>query len=281
MIDNKKLVEEWQYSQRLFRVFIYLGGIVAFIIIISLIVLKNLYADPTKSIFSETTDSILFEIGLLCSGAFFGSAVVGIMFDQYQQRFVQSETLIAKRFLKEGIIQVFKSANDPNLLEFLMEQVSSARSEIIAAGLGLGILAHNRDLLNNIASRLNDEDNFRVSIFLGSNDNAGVSNRINEEKVAHDKLGLNYDPSWVSRYPAEIKGVLLSQVNQSAHARLKVELADSCPMISAIKIDNIYLFFPYGTPDIRGSQSPWLAIKADSEYSEFAKFLKRVFLFYK
>ena len=52
-------------------------------------------------------------------------------------------------------------------------------------------------------------------------------------------------------------------------------------MISIFKIDDIYLFFSYGTPDIRGSQSPWIAIKGASDQSEFAYFLKRNINFYK
>lgn len=280
MLDDTNLVDKWQYSQRIYRVFIYFGSIVSFLILITIIILKNVYGSATESLFTETTDSIVFEIGLLCSGAFFGSSVIGIIFDQYQKRFVQSETQIAKRFLTEGIIQVFKSASDPNLINFLLEKIANAKSEVIATGLGLGIFAHNRDILNAISSRLNEEDNFRVNIYLGSESNVGVANRIKEEKEAHARLGLNYDTKWISRYPAEIKGVLLRQVDPNARSRLKVEQVQTCPMISVIKIDNIFLFFPYGTPDIRGSQSPWLSIKGDSDRSEFAKFLRKVISFH-
>ena len=223
MYDNTDIVDDWRASQKLYRAFIRLGGSVAFLFILTIIILKNLYSSPTESMVSEVADAIIFEVGLLCAGAFLGSSLIGLIFDQYQTRFVKNENLIAKRFLEEGIIRVFKSANDPNLASFVLRLILSAKSEIIAAGLGLGLLAHNRDILNAISDRLNEEDNVKVSIFLGAADNVGVQNRIGEEKKIHLKLGLNYDDKWITRYPAEIESVLNRNVNEEAQARLRIE----------------------------------------------------------
>ncbi|WP_020586338.1 hypothetical protein [Desulfobacter curvatus] len=275
MHDNTELVDDWRASQKIYRAFVRVGGFVAFLLMLIIIVLKNLYSSPTESMISEVADAIIFELCLLCSGAFLASSLIGIIFDQYQTRFVQNENLIAKRFIEEGIIRVFKSANDPNLATFILRLIKSTKSEIIACGLGLGLLAHNRDILNAISNRLNEEDNVRVSIYFGSESNVGVQNRIKEEKECHLKLGINYDDQWVTRYPAEIESVLSRSVNNNALNRLKIKKTAVCPMLSVIKFDDIYLFFSYGTPDIRGSQSPWIAIKGTSTQSEFAHFLKR------
>ena len=51
-------------------------------------------------------------------------------------------------------------------------------------------------------------------------------------------------------------------------------------MVSVIKIDAIYLFFPYGTPNIKGSHSPWILIDGNAEGSAMVKFLKDIIKFY-
>jgi hypothetical protein len=51
-------------------------------------------------------------------------------------------------------------------------------------------------------------------------------------------------------------------------------------MVSVIKIDNIYLFFPYGTPNVKGSHSPWIVIDGNADRSALVKFLKDIIQFY-
>jgi len=280
-MENVNIYDNWKNAQKQYRSFVYFGGAFSFILIIVFIILKTVYIDPTVYLFSEVNDAIIFEIGILCCGAIFGSAVVGFTYDQYQKRFVQQESIIAQRYIDEGIIKVFKSANDPNLIDYITELLRNAKSEIIAVGLGLGIFSHNQDILKLISERVNKESNFRACIYIGDEKNPGVINRVKEEKEAHSELGLSYYENWVERYPKEINSFLSKEINSDSMHKYTFKKTDTFTMISFIKIDNIFLFFPYGTPNIRGSQSPWIAISADAEKSEFANFLKKATNFYK
>ncbi|MCE7062358.1 hypothetical protein [Dyadobacter sp. CY343] len=267
-------------SLRQYRVWVYWSAAVSFLILVLFAILKTLYASPVVSLVSESFDNILFEVMIACAGAAFSTALIGIIYEKFQTKIVHDDSLVRERFIEEGILRVFKSSTDSQLLEFMHAEIKASRSEVIAIGLGLGVLSHNYQLLEAIADKINSVDNFRLKIFLGSSENNGVINRIKEEKLTHDKNKLNYDESWIKRYPSEITGVLNGFISDKCKYKFVMKEIDSCPMLSVVKIDDIFLFFPYGTPNIKGSHSPWIVIDGSAEHSAMAKFLKNIVKFY-
>lgn len=270
-----------QIKRKRYLAFIYIGGVFFFLLLVVTIILKQLYIAPTQSLISEHVDAILFEVLVLISGAGFASSVIGTIIDQYQRRVGDSQVQLNRFIGNEGIVEVFKSASDPRLIQYIQSLISTATSEIFFSGLGLGLLAHNMDLLVAIGRRLEEKKNLEVNIFIGSHKNAGVQNRINEERDWHNKNGINYDPSWVTRYPAEIRSVLNHHLNDKTRSRLKIVDLEDCPMSTVIKIDDHFLLFIYGTPNVRGSQSPWLAIDRSNGNGEIVRFLSAIVNYYK
>jgi len=260
--------------------FTYIGGAFFFVLLVTTIIVRVLYSDPSKALISETADAILFEILLITAGTGFGSTVVGVVIDQYQRRFGEYQEEVNRFIFQEGVSDVFRSAEDPRLIQYLLELIPDARSEMVFIGLGLGILSHNREILTAIGERLNAVQSLRVGIYLGSANNEGVKNRIHEEKAWHHENKINYDETWVTRYPAEIRSVLHRIVNGDSTDRLRVVIVDDCPMCTVMKVDDRFLFFAYGSPNIRGSQSPWIVFDGRAINSKWVRFLYDVVSFY-
>jgi len=275
MPKNLNLVKEWQSAHRAYRGFIYFGAVIAVLLVIIVILLRNIYSSPTEALFSEAVDSIIFETVLILAGAFLGSATLGFVFERYQKNFVEAGSDISKRFFEDGIVAVYESTHDPQLIQFVSAEIKSAKQEFYAIGMGLGHLVHNEMLLSDLALNLNKNDSFSVQILLGSADNQGVKARVEDEKKAHEVMNHAYDPSWVDRYKNEIESKINALVSDEAKARLKVASINTCPMVQVIKIDNLYFFSPYGTPNIRGPQSPWIVVE-DIDTAKIASFLSKI-----
>jgi len=244
------------------------------------IILKTIYSGDKNSFISESFDAILFELIIVASGAFLSSSIIGIIFEKFQTKVINDDSLIRKRYIDEGILRIFESATDPQLLNFLKVEINNSNSEVIGLGLGLGILSHNPKIMGSIAKKINSVPNYRLRIFLGSSENIGVNNRIKEEKDSIVAKGLNYDETWIKRYPSEIKGLLNKDVSGENQKKYKVKEIDTCPMVSIIKIDNYFLYFSYGSPDIKGSDSPWILVDGKSQNSAIVRYLKKVLEFY-
>jgi hypothetical protein len=263
-----------------YRTWAYWSAFVSFLVLVLFIVLRTLHHTKDLHLFSETVDTIIYETMIVASATFLATALIGIIYENFQTKIVHDDSLARERFIDEGILKVYKSSTDAKMLEFMLNEISSSKSEVIAVGLGLGILSHNYQLLDAIAERVNNVDNFRLKIFLGSANNNGVQNRIHEEKLVHDKNNLYYDDSWITIYRSEISSVLNKIIEGDCAHKLTIKEIDTCPMVSVIKIDNIYLFFPYGTPNVKGSHSPWIVIDGNADRSALVKFLKDIIQFY-
>lgn len=262
------------------KVIIYWTASLSFIILVLGIVLKSIYFVENKYIISKSADSILFELTILVSGSFFTSSLIGVVYEKYQSRIVKDDTLLRRRFVDEGIMRVYESATDPELISFLLNEIKNSKSEVVAVGMGLGILAHNPKIVQAISEKCIKEQNYRFKVVLGDPNNDGVKNRIKEEKETLTLKGLNYDETWVNRYPSEIKGLLKNYIPRERNKSYSILCSPTCPLISAIKIDNNYLYFSYGTPDIKGSQSPWILVNGETENGALSNFLRRIFVYY-
>lgn len=279
-MQKQNIVKNEINSIHQYRTWAYWSAVVSFILLVLFIVLRTLKQTANLSLFSDSVDTIIYEIMIVSSGTFLATSLIGIIYEKFQTRIVRDASLVHERFVDEGILRIYKSAADPQLLEFLQNEIANSKSEVIAVGLGLGILAHNPEILETIAERVNNVDNFRLKIYYGSANNNGVKNRIQEEKLYHDKKNLNYDESWIQRYPSEMNGVLRNLIIDNREHKFTISEIDTCPMISIIKIDNTFLFFPYGTPNIKGSRSPWIEVDGNAHSSTMAKFLRDIIKFY-
>jgi hypothetical protein len=267
-------------SLRQYRSWAYWSAIVSFLVLVLFIVLRTLKHTKELTLFSDTVDTIIYEVATVSAATFLATALIGIIYEKFQTKIVHDDSLVRERFIDEGILKVYKSSTDAKLLEFMLNEITNSKSEVIAVGLGLGILFHNYQLLDAIAQRLNTVDHYRLKIFVGSPTNNGVKNRVREEKLDHKKNNLNYDGSWINRYRSEISGVLQKNITPACIDKFTIKVIDTCPMVSVIKIDDHYLFFPYGTPNLKGSHSPWILIDGCAEGSAMVKFLKDIIKFY-
>lgn len=267
-------------DRRRFLLFMYLSGSFFLVAVIVAISLRGVFnAASGDHLFTAVADAIVFEVAIAVGGAGFGSCVIGVLLDYYQRSFGERNEAFDAMVRHEGISDCFLSASDPRLIQFLMERIGNAKQEIACVGLGLGILSHNRNILSLIAARLNTTRSLSTWIFYGADKNPGVLNRTNEEAEWHRENGFNYDATWVSRYPAEISSVLNAQVVAGARNRLHIDAVAAAPTLTLIKIDEAYLFFAYGTPNIRGSESPWLLFDGVKS-GNFVRFFENILDYY-
>jgi hypothetical protein len=252
------------YDRKQYRYFLKSWMIGAFAVVALSAFFKQAISTLNIAVTTRFLDPVIAEFGIAAGGAVLGTVLVGLLLDDYQQRFTQHAEDFSELIKDEGILDVFRDANDPKLLSTLQSSIDQAHDEIIAFGLGLGILHNNRNLLGAMAARLNETKNLTVAIYTGAATNSGVNNRIKEETNWHNRKGMNYDPNWVDKYPKEISTVLHALTKPDHHVRLTTKNVDVCAMFGCIKIDDRLFMFPYGSPDVRGSESPWLSLKIDN-----------------
>lgn len=267
------------------RRFLYFYGAVlaiSSIILFAGFLLKALFADPQQALVTEVWDSIIFETAVFIGATIAGAALVALIIDHHQQRLGAESDELKTVLEMEGILGVYQDANDPKLLSKIIEAISTAHREFYAFGLGLGILFNNRSILQRLSEQINKNPAMTATILTGSGQNSGVANRIAEEKSWHESKNINYNVNWAENFPAEISTSLANWVDEASRSRVKVETVDSCFMFGAIIVDDVVFLFPYGSPDVRGSESPWyeLVYKAGSE-GKWANFVRRCVSYYK
>ncbi|NOD85909.1 MULTISPECIES: hypothetical protein [unclassified Ruegeria] len=244
--------------------------------------LKALFADPQQALVTEVWDGIIFETAVFIGATIAGAALVALIIDHHQQRLGAESDELKTVIEQEGLLGVYQDANDPKLIARLIEAISGAHREFYAFGLGLGILFNNRSILQRLSEQINQNAAMSATILTGSGTNPGVANRIEEEKSWHESKNINYNVNWADNFPAEISTSLANWVNENSRSRVKVETVDSCFMFGAIVVDDVVFLFPYGSPDVRGSESPWyeLVYKSGSE-GKLASFVRRCVSYYK
>ncbi len=269
-----------QRERRRYLLFLYFGGSFFLLLIIIAIALKVLYSSSIMPLISKAVDEIVFEIAITIGETGFGSAVIGVLIDQYQRRVNEDEESLSKFVTDEGLVDVFNSATDPRLVEYLTHLVAQARLEITFVGLGLSVLRNNRELTQTIRNRANQVKSLTVNVLVGDINNAGVNNRLNEEKSWYQSKNLYYPDTWPTEYFGSISAMLTAELNEDAKTRVHLLRLETCPMLTSVKIDDQFLFFPYGTPNMRGGDSPWLAVDGKAKNSKFVKFLSDLFAYY-
>jgi len=269
-------------TRRRFRLVLYLGLPAITSVTILAVILKQIYNSPTSALTTEGLDAVVFESVIVLGGALIGALAVAALFDAYQARYAEQSDSLSQTFMREGITAVYRDANDPRLLSALEDAIHTAHDEIFAVGLGLGILHNNRGILVAIAERVNATSNLKVLILTGARSNDGVRARIEEETSWHSAKGINYDPNWVVNFPAEIRSVITVLTDAPKRSRVRVLDASFLPMIGLLKIDERYFYFPYGSPDVRGSESPWIEFVDDAaQNGYYLRFVRRTVAYFK
>lgn len=224
--------------------------------------------------FWQTT---LIATGIALATTALATTLVTLLVGQYQERMTEMEQLRRRISEDEGVIGTYSSDSDPLFAAFLMNIVTSAQDEIRAVGLGLGVLAHNPPILDAIASRVKSRKHLVVKIQHGAANNPGVLARVAEEADWNRSHSYEYDQNWLTRYPNTIRDRLRMQLSEEQMQRVFVGPCWFMPMIMAILVDETLLISLYGTPGMRGSETPWIAINRRAPHGQFAAFIDRVF----
>jgi hypothetical protein len=262
-------------EQRRFRYFLWLVAILSLTLLTLVQVVFQQHSSPNPALIGREADNVVLAAASAVLGAALGSALVGIMLDEYQKRF-SSRFSNYDQFLKdEGIIAVYESSQESALISAMEKAIGAARAEVIGVGLGLSVLA-NRVLLLRVADRLRAERALSVRILLGSPDNPGVINRMREEEDWHRVNDLAYDATWTEFLPKEIRSALELHAGKENHGRVEVTQIRSCPTIGVLKFDKRVFVFLYGAPSMRGgSQSVWIELDATEKMGSFNVFITK------
>ena len=254
-----------------------MGGVFFLFLLITTVCLDILYKANNVFIFSDTIDSIVFEILKAVSATAFGACVVGVFIDQYQRQIKDEQEYLNLLVEEEGFVSTYYSANDPSFLKYLHDCIENSKTEIYFYGLGLSILAANLDLMEKLANRLNECKTLNINIYLGSATNQGVLCRKSEEECWHRENNISYDINWLERHPAEIRSFMNSNITEEAKLRLSINDLPFCPWLTAIKIDDHSAIHLYGSPDIRGTRSVWIAFNNTGKNGKLSNFTNKIF----
>ncbi|WP_160050488.1 hypothetical protein [Nocardiopsis sp. FR4] len=243
-------------------------------------VVQQTHLAPNPPLFNRAVDAVVGTVLTAALGTIFGTALVGILLDEYQRRFSGKLSEYDQFLQREGILATYESSQEPRIVAALENAIADARTEITGVGLGLSVLM-NRILLMRIAERLTSERSLVVNVILGSPQNRGVMNRITEEREWHESQGLAYDSTWPEHFPKEIKTILSLHAGAKNQDRVRVVQIKSYPTVGVLKIDNRTFVFLYGSPNMRGgSQSVWLELDASQKEGHINTFIQRYLEFF-
>jgi hypothetical protein len=223
---------------------------------------------------SEFVDAVAFRTTEAIAATGMATAAIALVFEAYQGNIDRSRRLREVVVEREGVLDTFVSDSDPRFLAVAQEALSSARTEIVAAGLGLGFLSHNPSLVDAMVRSMNARHStVKVSLLHGSESVNGVAARIAEEQSWHDARQFNYDKEWVTRYPQSIRDRVVRQLSAGAASRFDIRAIVFTPYVSVLKVDDLVFMSPYGPPGLRGSDSPWILLDGRAAGGFLLKFV--------
>ncbi|MBI5275979.1 MAG: hypothetical protein HY854_05910 [Burkholderiales bacterium] len=206
---------------------------------------------------------------------FLGSTYTEAMGAETSRTTSQSSSIV-----REGVSDVFASDFDPAFTSQLVAKLNGARRSIVFAGMGLSFLKGNTALVLTLTTALHRVRELTVEIFYGDPSNPGIRNRIREEASDGALRGRAYSRDWPKTHIASIRRALESRLTSEEQGRLKIRAASCLPMATIVRADDAYFWYAYGTPNIRGKESPWIMLDAPGEDSELRKFLDTCIAYY-
>lgn len=216
--------------------------------------------DPSNTdlTFSDNMDSIFFELLKLLGGAALVAGSVSILQDKIQRERDAFESLGAD-LLNAGVRRVYKTAESREFTERLDELIESAQYEIVAAGLGNSYLAHSGRVLQAIRERLAACPKLNVSILFAEPKSPALRERIREENAYSTYAGHFIEKGWEYTFYDKIRDELANETGLYS-PRVRISRLPFFVMSAILRVDQIALIQPYGTPTQPGGKCPWLEV---------------------
>lgn len=175
------------------------------------------------------------------------------------------------RLARAGLIDIFRDDEDPRFLSFFLERIRCAERIIFCTGLGLRFLYAKHRLTRAIRQRVIEADELSVYLLFGDPANPALLQRIKEEIPAVEG---HYTMNWPLVHFEFVDAEVRRDLSEAQRGRVHVERLSFFPMTSVIRIDTVFLLYPYGAPSQSGWSSPWFAVDgARAETDEIVPFL--------
>lgn len=169
---------------------------------------------------------------------------------------------------------VYESDYDPEFIRDLIAALEQGHNEINFVGLGLKFLRGNNPYIHAMDQALSVNKELRVRLFLADPECEGLLVRIADEEEASNRDGRPYRVTWPRVYRESIKKAFWRGINEASKERVSFYSLPFCPTASLIQVDDTWFFSPFGTPDIRGSESPWLRVAGNGQTTKLHAYLR-------
>ena len=175
---------------------------------------------------------------------------------------------------KLGLINLYQGDVDTNFEPSLISTIEQSKDEIIFIGWGLGFIGKERRVLTEcLINQLKVISSLRVYIFMTDSEHPGLKKRIEEEDKAQP--GVHITPDWSNKFFDFIKKTLHSEeVDEDIKSRCFITRISYMPTATILKLDDVFFYRPYGSPNRGGWASPWLHINSTNTSSCWLEFIK-------
>lgn len=208
---------------------------------------------------TDELDTVLFELLKVLGGAGLVAGTVGVL-QQKIQRELDAKEKLGADLVANGLLRIYQSAESSDFTHRVEELISGAQYEVTAIGLGNSYLAHSGMLLRAIRSRMLDRKKLTVNVLFASPQSPALRERIREEH-AYSKTAKHFvEKGWEYTFYEKVYDDLHAGELQDALERLRVGRLPFFVMSAVIRVDDIALVQPYGTPLQPGGKCPWIEI---------------------
>lgn len=222
---------------------------------------------------SDELDTVVFELLKVLGGAALIAGSVGAIQRKIQNERDSKEEL-ATNLVKAGFLRVYRSAESTEFAQRVETLISGAQYEITAIGLGNSYLAHSGILLRAIRDRLVGRQKVNVNILFATPQSPALRERIREEH-AYSKSARHFvERGWEHTFFEKVTDELSAGLPDDTLCRLRVERLPFFVMSAMLRIDDIALFQPYGTPLQPGGKCPWIELDMRINNGELYQFVE-------
>lgn len=194
---------------------------------------------------------------------------VSVLHNYYSESIKHEAGLLLDQVRSAGFRAVYREDDDPEYRKMLSGLIEKANETIIFAGIGLNILHHHAQLLDEIVHRADSNAGLRVKFLVADHRNKTLHARQREEIAGLQKDEVFvYDVDWFKSQAAT-----LNRVSKTAKkGNVSFGQLNCLPMLSIVKVDNDYFFAPYGWGQ-SGRRSPRIHFVRGDGKSPMVRFL--------
>jgi len=175
---------------------------------------------------------------------------------------------------REGIRGVFSSDFDPGFSQALLSRMGKAQRQVVMVGMGLSFLKGNTELVAAAAAAVRKQPTLTLSIICGDPAYNSILSRVREEEAESKRAKKAYNIHWPQDHLESILKSFRHVLLREEYARVSISTADCLPTMSIVRIDNTFFWYCYGTPNIRGKESPWILLERPRPGSYLRRFLE-------